>query len=157
MAAKQSKTGGRSRKVSASKNRRVSYGGSVKSQRVSVRGKDSIQETKVSAKPRSTAAKKRRVTATNPHIGGDALKDIDSWLKNDEFRAEYERVRQQITVDVAVKRIMKHQKWTVRTLAKKMGTSLSQVQRLTEGKNVTIDTLSKFAAATNSEFKINLK
>lgn len=141
--------------VKKTKTRRAVSHAAKKKKRV--QGGGTTRRKKVSVKARSSAAKKKRSLASKSHIGGDVLKDIDGWLENDEFRLVYERVRQNITVDLAVKRIMAHQNWTVRALAKTMGTSLSQVQRLMEGKNVTIDTLAKFAAATESDLEINLE
>lgn len=56
-----------------------------------------------------------------------------------------------------VRRILKHKKMSLRALAKKMDSSVSQVQRLIQDDNVSLDTLARFAAATGSNVSVQIK
>lgn len=94
---------------------------------------------------------------TNPHIGSDFRDFLEGKLKNPSFRKEFEKVRLNLSVSAMVRRIMQHQRLSLRALAKRMQSSISQVQRLLNDENVSLETLAKFATATGKKLFINLK
>ena len=93
----------------------------------------------------------------NPHIGSDFKDLLNEELKDPEFKREFEKARLRIAVGAMVRRIAKQKKLSVRILAKKMRSSPSQVQRLLEDRNISLDTLAKFAAATGKEITVNMR
>lgn len=93
----------------------------------------------------------------NPHVGSDVLKDLQKKLKKPEFRKEYEAARLHLAVGQAARKIAEKKSLSVRLLAKKMQASPAQVERLFQDKNVTLDTLAKFAVATGKSVHIDFK
>lgn len=91
------------------------------------------------------------------HLGSDFKGFLDEKLKDASFKREYEKTRLNLSLSVMVRRIMKHKKLSIRTLAKRMKSSVSQVQRLLSDENINLDTLAKFAAVTGKKLSINLK
>ena len=91
------------------------------------------------------------------HIGSDALEDIRARLKSKTFRKKFEQQRMKVSVGQMVRRITEEMNFSVRDLAKKMGSSVSQVQRLLEDKNVSVGTLIRFANATDRKLEIKFR
>lgn len=94
---------------------------------------------------------------SNPHVGSDFKDYLDEKLKNPSFRKAFERARLNLAISAMVRRIMKHKNLSVRALAKRMKSSISQVQRLLDDENVSLDTLNKFAEATGKKLSIEIK
>lgn len=93
----------------------------------------------------------------NPHKGADFSDFLKEELKDPAFRREFEKARLNLTVGATVRRIMKHHKLSVRALAKRMQSSVSQVQRLLDDENVSLETLAKFAAATGKKLSVEIE
>lgn len=93
----------------------------------------------------------------NPHIGSDVLADMDKKLKDPEFKREYEKARLQLAIGSMVRRISQQKKLSIRALAKKMHASPAQIERLFADKNVSLDTLAKFAAATGKTVSVKFR
>ena len=91
------------------------------------------------------------------YVGSDFQHFLQERLKNPSFRREFEKARLNIVVGSMVRRILKHKKMSLRALAKKMDSSVSQVQRLIQDDNVSLDTLARFAAATGSKVSVQIK
>lgn len=94
---------------------------------------------------------------TNKHMGTKLDDYLKVRLKKKSFKDKFEKERLNVSVGQMVQRIAKKNNLSIRALAKKMGSSLSQVQRLMEDKNVTLNTLKKFADATGKKLEIVLK
>jgi len=97
------------------------------------------------------------MSKTNPHRGSSFNDHLREELKDPEFRREFEKARAEIVIGQMVRRIVKQKRLTIRQLAKRMKSSVSQVQRLMSDANVSIDALAKFAAATGKKLSIQLK
>lgn len=91
------------------------------------------------------------------HIGSKFDDFLKKELKNPEFKEEYEKVRMHLSIGKKVRKIAKREGLTVRSLAEKMDTSISQVNRLMTDANVSLETLSRFAAATGSKLNVELR
>jgi len=91
------------------------------------------------------------------HVGSDFQDFLQEKLKSPSFRRGFEKARLNIVVGSMVRRILKHKKMSLRALAKKMDSSVSQVQRLIQDDNVSLDTLARFAAATGSKVSVQIK
>ena len=94
---------------------------------------------------------------TNPHRGASFGDFLAGELKDRDFKREFEKVTTELLVGQEVRRIAKEKHLSIRELAKRMRTSLSQVQRLMNDANVSIDALARFAAATGKRLSIELK
>ena len=93
----------------------------------------------------------------NPHQGSSFSDFLKGDLKDSVFRREFEKATAEIKIGQMVRRIVKQKKMSIRELAKRMKTSVSQVQRLMDDANVSIDALARFAAAMGKRLLINLK
>lgn len=93
----------------------------------------------------------------NTHVGSDVFADLKKNLKSPSFKEEYQKARLQIAIGQAARAIAKQNNLSVRGLAEKMQASPAQVERLFTDKNVTIDTLAKFAAATGKTVSVHFK
>lgn len=93
----------------------------------------------------------------NPHQGSNFSDFLKAELKDSAFRREFEKATAEIKIGQMVRRIVKQKKISIRQLAKRMRTSVSQVQRLMDDANVSIDALARFAAAMGKRLLINLK
>ncbi|MCP5468835.1 MAG: helix-turn-helix transcriptional regulator [Deltaproteobacteria bacterium] len=83
--------------------------------------------------------------------------DLRKNLKSVTFKEEYEKARLQLAIGQATRKIAKQKSLSVRTLAEKMNASPAQVERLFNDKNVTMDTLTKFAIATGKTLSIHFE
>ena len=84
----------------------------------------------------------------NPYRGSKLEDFLKEEFRDPEIRKGAEQMRLKLAVGRMVRRIAKQKKLTIRALAKRMGGSISQIQRLMNDENVNLDTLSKFAVAT---------
>lgn len=92
------------------------------------------------------------------HTVGTTLDDyLHDRLRKKSFKVKFEKAKLKVSVGQMVQRIALQNKLSLRTLAKKMGSSLSQVQRLMEDENITISTLRKFADATGKKLEIRFR
>lgn len=93
----------------------------------------------------------------NPHKGSSFSDFLKEELKDPAFRREFEKAVAEIRIGQMVRRIVKQKKLSIRGLAKRMQTSISQVQRLMNDANVSVEALARFAAATGKKLSIDLK
>lgn len=79
-------------------------------------------------------------------------------LKNPEFKKWFDYYGKQLEVSFAILRMRKEQKMTQSQLAKKLGTSQSNIARLEKGQqNFTVEFLDKIANIFNKELEINFR
>jgi transcriptional regulator with XRE-family HTH domain len=77
------------------------------------------------------------------------------WMKDPEFRSEYERSKREFEIVDALIRARAAAKLTQAEIAERMGTTQSAVARLEGGRgSPSIATLRKYAEATGTELKI---
>lgn len=93
----------------------------------------------------------------NPHRGSSFSEFLKEELKDPEFRREFERATAEILIGQTVRRIAKEKGLSIRKLAARMKTSISQVRRLMTDANVTVEALARFAAATGKRLSIQLR
>lgn len=85
----------------------------------------------------------------------DFQKDLEKQLKNPKFRKYYNFFGLQFEIAYQILQLRKQKKMSQAQLAKKIGTTQSNVARLEAGnQNFTTDTLQKIAQALNKELKI---
>lgn len=94
---------------------------------------------------------------SHKHAGSDFKDFLNDKRGDPSFNREFVKARLNLSLGAMIRRIMKHKKLSIRALAKKMKSSVSQVQRLLNDENVNIETLTKFAAATGKKLSIDLK
>ena len=87
--------------------------------------------------------------------------DFQKYLKNQlsdkEFKKLYDEYGKQLKIAYQIIQLRKKQKITQLELAKKIGTTQSNIARMESGKqNFTVDILSKVAQALNKELKISI-
>lgn len=79
-------------------------------------------------------------------------------LKDDEFRAEYEKLRPRYEAIEQIIRARKEQNMTQAELAERIGTQKSNISRLESGNyNPTLDMLIKIAQALGKKLSIQLQ
>jgi len=84
----------------------------------------------------------------------DVLKEE---LKNPEFKRLFDEYGRQLEISYQILQLRKREKMSQAKLAKKIGTTQSNVARMESGKqNFTIDLLDKIARAFNAELKITI-
>lgn len=87
--------------------------------------------------------------------------NLDDFLKeefrNPDIKKGAEEMRLRLAVGRMVRKITKQQRLSFRSLAKRMGGGISQIQRLMNDENINLDTLAKFAVATGKKLRIELK
>lgn len=77
-------------------------------------------------------------------------------LKDPEFKKWFDYYGKQLEVSLAILRLRKEKKMTQAQMAKKLGTSQSNIARLERGQqNFTIEFLDKIAKIFNKELKIS--
>ena len=77
------------------------------------------------------------------------------WMKDPEFRAEYEALEEEFTIAEALIDARAKADLTQEQIADRMGTSRTAVVRLEGGRaNPSIKTLQRFAAATGTKLRI---
>ncbi|MBU3901155.1 helix-turn-helix domain-containing protein [Patescibacteria group bacterium] len=85
----------------------------------------------------------------------DFDEDLKKELKKPEFKKWYNYYGKQLEVAFAVHQLRKEKRLSQAQLAKKIGTTQSNVARMEAGnQNFTTDTLQKIAQALNKELKI---
>lgn len=94
---------------------------------------------------------------TNPHRGSSFADFLGKDLKDPKFQREFAKATTELLVGQTVRRIAKEKRLSVRELARRMKTSISQVLRLMNDANVSIEALARFAAATGKRLCIELK
>jgi len=81
---------------------------------------------------------------------------ITKRLKNPEFRKHYNEYGKQLEVAYQILQLRKRKKISQTELARKLGTTQSNVARMEAGQqNFTTDTLQKIASIFNRELKID--
>ena len=93
----------------------------------------------------------------NPYRGTNLDDFLKEEFKNPAIKKGAEQMRLKLLVGQMVRRIVKQQKLSFRSLAKRMGGSISQIQRLMSDENINLDTLAKFAVATGKKLHIEIK
>ena len=93
----------------------------------------------------------------NPHKESSFSHFLKRELKDPAFRREFEKASAEIKIWQMVRRIVKQKKLSIRQLAERMQTSVSQVQRLMSDANVSLESLARFAAAIGKKLSIALK
>ncbi len=79
-------------------------------------------------------------------------------LKDPEFKKWFDYYGKQLEVSLAILRLRKKNNMTQAEMAKKLGTSQSNVARLEKGQqNFTVEFLDKIANVFNKELKINFR
>jgi len=85
----------------------------------------------------------------------DFQKYLKDQLCNEEFKILYNEYSKQLEIAYQIIQLRKKQKITQIELAKKIGTTQSNIARMESGKqNFTINILNKMAQAFNKELKI---
>ncbi|MFA5318239.1 MAG: helix-turn-helix transcriptional regulator [Patescibacteria group bacterium] len=89
------------------------------------------------------------------------LVDFDDYLKeelkNPEFKRLYNEYGKQLEISYQMQQLRKQKKISQAQLAKKIGTTQSNIARMESGKqNFTIDILNKVAVALGKELKISI-
>ena len=99
---------------------------------------------------------KNRTIRTNKYIGSTDFQEyLKEELKNPRFKKLYDHYGKQLEVAFAVHKLRKSQGLSQAQMAKKIGTTQSNVARMEAGnQNFTTDTLQKIAQALNKELKI---
>lgn len=92
----------------------------------------------------------------NPYIGRSVDKVLHEKMKNEDFRESYLKTRAELDLAREMKSILARKKIGLRALARRMHTSVSQAQRLTDDrvKSFNLDTLVRFAVATGTKLQI---
>ncbi len=93
----------------------------------------------------------------NSHLGSKFTDFLKKEMKQPVFKEEFEKIRLQLSVGNKARKIVQKKGLSIRALAKKMATSISQVTRLMNDENVSLDTLSRFAAATGVKLNVELR
>lgn len=93
----------------------------------------------------------------NPHRGSRFSDFLKEELRDREFAREFQKATAEIMIGQMVRRIVKQKRLSIRQLARRMRSSVSQVQRLMSDANVSVDALARFAAATGKKLSIQLK
>ncbi|MFH0923280.1 MAG: helix-turn-helix transcriptional regulator [Candidatus Falkowbacteria bacterium] len=87
----------------------------------------------------------------------DFQKYLEEQLKDKELKKIYDEYGKQLEIAYQILQLRKKQKITQLELAKKIGTTQSNVARMESGQqNFTIDILSKVAAAFNKNLKVSI-
>ncbi len=99
---------------------------------------------------------KNKISKTNKYVGPtDFQKDLNEQLKNPTFKKWYDYYGKQLEIAFAVHKLRKSKGLSQAQMAKKIGTTQSNVARMEAGnQNFTTDTLQKIAQALNKELKI---
>lgn len=99
---------------------------------------------------------KSKMIRKNKYIGSsDFDEDLKKELKNPEFKKWYDYYGKQLEVAFAVHQTRKKRGLSQAQLAKKIGTSQSNVARMETGQqNFTTDTLQKIAEALDKKLRI---
>ena len=99
---------------------------------------------------------KNKINKTNKYIGAtDFQKYLKKQLKNPRLEKLYDYYGKQLEVALTINQLRRKKRLSQAQLAKKIGTTQSNVARMEAGnQNFTTDTLQKIAQALNKELKI---
>lgn len=93
----------------------------------------------------------------NPRLGSKFSSFLKKELKASVFREQFDKVRLQLAIGDKARQIALKKGLSIRVLARRMETSVSQVTRLMNDKNISLETLSRFAAATGAKLNVELR
>jgi len=81
----------------------------------------------------------------------------DEWMKDAEFRAEYERLKPEFALALALIKAREKAGMTQAQVARRMGTTQSVVARIESGQNPpNLKTLQRFAEAVGRRIQVKL-
>ena len=91
--------------------------------------------------------------------GGDFRKDLEKDLKDVKFRALFEKEKARLKLAGKLRNALKESDLSIRSIAGRMGTSKSQVERMINDPdaNIGIDSLIKFASVVGRKVEITLR
>ena len=93
----------------------------------------------------------------NLYLGSRFENHLKEKFKNPEFKIAFDQARLKRKLSQKTRTLMKLRKMSIRKLAQKMDTNISQVQRLINEENVSIDTLVRFATAIGKKLVIEYR
>jgi len=83
---------------------------------------------------------------------------LNKHLKDKKFREFYDEYGKQLEVAYQITKLRKQAKITQSELAKRIGTTQSNIARMETGQqNFTIDTLNKIASTFNKELRVSIR
>lgn len=90
---------------------------------------------------------------------GDFHKDLEKDLKNPKFKVFFEKEKGRLRLSDKLRNALQRSDLSIRSVANKMGTSKSQVERMINDPeaNIGIDSLIKFAAVVGKKVEIHLR
>ena len=90
---------------------------------------------------------------------GDFHKDLEKDLKNPKFSLHFKKEKERLKLAERLRGAMVKSHLSVRKVARLMGTSKSQVERITSDPeaNIGLDTLIKFASVVGRRVEISLR
>jgi predicted XRE-type DNA-binding protein len=90
---------------------------------------------------------------------GDFSKDLEKDLKNPKFKVLFEKEKGRLRLSDKLRSAFQRSDLSIRSVANKMGTSKSQVERMINDPeaNIGIDSLIKFAAVVGKKVEIHLR
>ncbi len=90
-------------------------------------------------------------------IGGSFHKDLEKSLKSSSFKIVFEKEKARLNLTAQLRETMERSQLSIRTVASRMKTSKSQIQRLIsdDSANIEVDTLVRFAAAVGCKLQIS--
>jgi DNA-binding Xre family transcriptional regulator len=96
----------------------------------------------------------------NPHLGENFGTYLQKKLKDPEHRKGYELARARLRLQLKIQELAKQKKLSIRQLAKRMGTSGTQIQRLLDtesDKDFRLGTLIGISQALGKELVIDFR
>lgn len=96
----------------------------------------------------------------NPHLGENFRAYLKRKLKDPEHRKGYELARARLQLQLNIQELARQKKLSIRQLAKRMGTSGTQIQRLLDtesGKDFRLGTLVGISHALGKELVIDFR
>ncbi len=96
----------------------------------------------------------------NPHLGGNFRTYLKEKLMDPDHRKGYELARARLKLQMKIQEMAKQKKISIRQLAKRMGTSGTQIQRLldTESeKDFRLGTLIRISQALGKELIVDFR
>lgn len=98
--------------------------------------------------------------AKNPYAGENFRTYLRKRLKNPEYRRHYELARARLKLQMKIQETAKRKHLSIRQLAKRMGTSGTQIQRLLDTeteKDFRLGTLVRISQALGKELVIDFR
>ena len=96
----------------------------------------------------------------NPYLGENFRTYLKRKLKDPEYRRGYELARARLKLQLKIQETVKQKHLSIRQLAKRMGTSGTQIQRLLDtetDKDFRLGTLVRISQALGKELVINFR